>query len=322
MTRSPVDQWDRLAPEARALLEWELAQEGADGEIDIAERRRRSRVMARRFGGPAEAVAHVEELDAGGVPARLYRPAGDERAAFVWLHGGGWQFGDLDDNDTLSRALANRAGCAVLNVDYRLAPEHPYPAAIDDAWAAVRWACERFEQVAVGGDSAGGNLAAAVALRARDAGLPLAHQLLVYPAVDSHVDGPYIERFVAAYAQFGGVGGFGAEVRDDLRRLWGEYVQDRARRDEPYAAPLRAASLAGVAPATVMLVDHDILRGEGEAYAARLEREGAAVELIRYPNQIHGFFGLLALADGREAAERAADALRRAFANAPQPGSA
>jgi acetyl esterase len=304
----------RLSPEARELIAWDLAQESAHAEVDVMERRRRWRAFTHRFGGPAEPVAQVEALDAGGVPARLYRPAGGERAVLVWLHGGGWQIGDLDSHDPFARALANRTGCAVLNVDYRLAPEHPYPAAVDDAWAALRWACERFEQVAVGGDSAGGNLAAAVALRARDAGLALAHQLLVYPAVDPRLEGPFVEQFVVRYAQLGDWQDFGAESRDGVLRVWDEYLVDRARRDEPDAAPLRAASLAGVAPATLLLAEHDILLGECQAYAARLEREGVAVELIHYPEQLHGFFGMLALDDGRDAMEHVAAVLRRAFA--------
>jgi acetyl esterase len=188
-----------LTPEARALLD-SAAPDGGPPP-DLAATREQVRAQAREFGGEPEPIAAVEEVTAGGVPARLYLPRADrpDRNVLVWLHGGGWTTGDLESYDNLARSLARHADCAVLSVEYRLAPEHPYPAAIDDAWAATRWAADRFEQVAVGGDSVGANLAAAVALRAREANLPLALQLLVYPLLDPGLDSPYVEAFLADY---------------------------------------------------------------------------------------------------------------------------
>jgi acetyl esterase len=233
----------------------------------------------------------------------------------VWFHGGGWILGDIDCFDPLARALANRSRCAVLAVDYRLAPEHRYPAAVEDAWAATSWALSRFARAAVGGDSAGGNLAAAVARRARDSGVAIAIQLLVYPVLDYAISSPYYERFRQRYAGFAGQERFGAETQDGIRHIWDLYVPEAARRLEPDAAPLRAATLTGLAPAYVIMAEHDILRGEGEDYVRGLREAGVAVESDCYSGQIHGFFHMLSVMDdAEEAVGRAAGALRRAFA--------
>jgi acetyl esterase/lipase len=173
--------------QVRAYLRSLAAQEPPD-ERDLAARRRALREQVVAGSGTPEEVALVEELEGGRVSARLYHPLGNERNALVWLHGGGWTMGDLDCSDAVARALANRAACAVLAVDYRLAPEHRYPVAVEDSWGAVQWAADRFDRVAVGGESAGGNLAAAVALRARDQGVGLAFQLLVCPVLDWRPD--------------------------------------------------------------------------------------------------------------------------------------
>jgi acetyl esterase len=263
--------------------------------------------------GLPEPVAVVEDLTVGGVPARLYRHGDDVRSVLVWLHGGGWMLGDLVCFDALYRALANRSQCAVLAVDYRLAPEHRYPAAIDDAWAATVWASQRFECVAVGGDSAGGNLAAAVALRARESGITLVLQLLVYPVLEYGVDTPSYEAFRKRYANFAGQEGFGASSRDGIRFIWDLYVPDPFRRQHQDAAPLRATSLAGLAPALIIEAEHDILRSEGEEYARRLKEDGGAVASHCYEGQIHGFFHMLGImTDALDAIDKAADVLRRA----------
>ena len=207
-----------------------------------------------------------------GVPARLYRPVGGERDVLVWFHGSAWMIGDLDFCDPVVRRLTNRARCAVLSVDYRLAPEHPFPAAIDDAWAATVWASERFRSVAVGGDSAGGNLAAAVALRARDHGIELALQVLVYPVLDNAaVESQSYADYRQRYRGFIGDPGFGDRHADGVRYIWEVYVPDPAQRLHPDASPMQAASLRGVAPALILTAEHDILRGEAEAYARRLD---------------------------------------------------
>ncbi len=281
---------------------------------DVTEMRRAARDRALAFGGEKEAVRSAVDLSVHGVAARLYRPAGHDRGVVVWLHGGGWMSGDLDSCDNVARALANRACCAVLSVAYRLAPEHHYPAALDDAWAATTWAAERFDRVAVGGDSSGGNLGAAVALRARESGLRLALQLLVYPVLDWHPDSPPYDVFRRRYDDFAGVLGFGADSQDSMRDIWEHYVPDPSRRSEPDASPLQAKTFDGVAPAVIISAEHDILRDEGDEYAERLRMAGVPVETHLYPGQIHGFFNHLGLMDDAlDAVERSAFALRSAF---------
>jgi acetyl esterase len=269
-------------------------------------------------GGEPERVEAVEEVDADGVPARLYRPERREDRVVVWLHGGAWMLGDLDSCDRIARALVNRSGAAVLTVDYRLAPEHRFPAAIDDAWAATAWGAEAFARVAVGGDSAGGNLAAAVALRARDRGLGLALQLLVYPVLDYAVESGCYHRFRQAYAEFDHAPGLGPTSFDDLDFMWHQYVPDDRLRLLPDAAPMRAASLAGVAPAVVITAEHDIVRPDGQHYARWLAAEGVPVEHYDYAGQLHGFFHMLGLtAAAHDALGKAGVALHRALTNAP-----
>jgi acetyl esterase len=312
-----------LSDEARAYLE-ARRPELPFWDRDIDELRREMREECLSGGGEPEPVASIEGVNAGDVPARQYWPKGAERDVFVWMHGGGWMLGDIDCSDRLSRAIANRAHCAVLSIAYRLAPEHTFPAAIDDAWTATAWASERFERVAVGGDSAGGNLAAAVALRCRDRGVALAHQLLVYPALQPDVDSDFFRAFRTRYRHFLGERDFGADSQEGIRRVWEVYIPDPLQRTHPDAAPMCAASVAGVAPATIITAEHDVLRGEGEAYAHRLRDEHVAVELINYDGQLHGFFYLLGVMEAaHDAVERASLALRRAFTVVdPSGGSA
>ena len=284
-------------------------------ERDIDEMRAAARTIAERVRGMPEIVATAESLEVGGVPIRLYRPSGGERAAVVWFHGGGWMVSDVDCDDHVARSLANAAGCAVVAVDYRLVPENRYPAPFDDAWVATQWAVEHFDRVAVGGESAGGNLAAAVALRARDESIDLVMQLLVYPMLDAAaVDGPFFIDYSTRYDTFMGGTGVGAALREAFRWTWQEYSPDPSRLFEPYASPLQAHSLRDVAPAYVITAEHDILRGEAEQYASRLTADGVSVEIVDYPGQVHGFFiatGLIQ--DARDAVERSAAALKGAF---------
>ncbi|MFD0689467.1 alpha/beta hydrolase [Actinomadura fibrosa] len=258
----------------------------------------------------------------GPVPVRLYRPAPPGEGplpALVYLHGGGWVLGGVDNVDAACRELAAGAGCAVLNVGYRLAPEHPFPAAVDDAWAVVASVARdpgRYGAlpgaVAVGGDSAGGNLAAAVALLARDRGLPLAHQLLVYPVTDTAKDTP-------SWRAYGS--GYGLDA-DTLARFMDLY-RGGADPSDPRLAPLRAPDLAGAAPATVITAEYDILRDEGEEYARRLAAAGVPVELRRYDGVVHSFFLLPEIFDaGAEAMELAVRRLRTAFGDRTREGSA
>jgi acetyl esterase len=264
----------------------------APGEPDLATLRREYDAAAPGLFGPAPELDSVSAYDADGVPVRVYRPAGGERAALVYLHGGGWVLGGLDSHGPLCRALAARSGQAVVAVDYRLAPEHRYPAAVQDAWTAFRWAHERFDLLAVGGDSAGGHLSATVARRARDAGLALALQALFYPATDHGCEWPSYRQYTTGPA----------------------FHPSRA--GEPDCSPLRADVLSGLAPALVLTAEHDPLRDEGEAYAHALQAAGVPVALHRYDGLIHGFLrmpGVIPRANQALAlvAASVADALRR-----------
>jgi acetyl esterase len=214
----------------------------------------------------------------------VYAPPSPQGPAFVFFHGGGWVCGSVETYDVISRALATALGAVVLSVEYRLAPEHRFPAALDDAWAATAAICAqpgRFgageHGVVVGGDSAGGALAAGVARRARDCGLVLAGQALIYPVLDRPADhGSY-----ATYAE-----GYGL-TRETMAFYWRTYVG--AGGDDPDAAPLRCRDLTGLAPAVVITAECDVLCDEGEAYVARLRTAGVPVAAGRCPGVVHGF---------------------------------
>ena len=249
--------------------------------------------MRRRQDGdpPGPAMASVSEtevpVDGGSILLRTLTPHGDTTATVLFYHGGGWVTGDIDGFDATGRRLADATGCEVVMVEYRLAPEHVYPTAVEDAWAALRHVHDARpgRRLAVAGDSAGGNLAAAVALRARDAGLPLAAQILVYPVVDADLTRP---SYVDAENQL---------LLDaaTMRWFWDQYAPDAATRRHPDAAPLHARDHAGLAPAVVVTAEHDVLRDEGEAYAAALVTAGVPVSFRRFPGQLHGFLGMALL---------------------------
>ena len=208
----------------------------------------------------------------------------------MWFHGGAFVMGDLAAYDDHCRVLANRSGCVVVGVDYRLAPEHPFPAAAEDAYAAIAWVASHAVELgidparlAVGGDSAGGNLAAVACLMARDRGGPaLAFQLLVYPMLDHAFEGPSRRAF--------GEGHLFTER--DMTWAWAQYVPDPDGRHHPYVSPSHAEDLADLPPALVVTAEHDPLRDEGEHYASLLADAGVDVELRRYPGLIHGFVSL------------------------------
>ena len=281
----------------------------------VAEARAASAAARAKPANP-EPVARVEDLSipgpAGGIPARLYSPRLDDPLpAIVYFHGGGWVLGDLDSHDPLCRALANRADAAVLSVDYRLAPEHKYPAAAEDAYAAALWLAEHGAdqgidptRIALAGDSAGGNLAAVASLIARDRGAPpLRAQVLIYPVTNCDFD-------VESY-RVNGDGSVGLS-EEGMRWFWRCYTRTPAQAAEPYASPLRADTLLNLPPALVITAEYDPLRDEGEAYAARLERSGVPTELIRYDGVIHGFVGqFAAFPEGRAAVGKVADFLGR-----------
>ncbi|WP_119730367.1 alpha/beta hydrolase [Thermomonospora amylolytica] len=289
---------------------------GDDPSIEDLRRARRRVPAAAHTPHPPPAEVRDLEVDGPGgpVPVRLYRPrprSAGPLPALVYLHGGGFVLGDIDDVDGLCRELSARVGCAVVNVGYRLAPEHPFPAAVEDAWAALADVAARPgrygadpARLAVAGESAGGNLAAVTAQRARDEGLALVHQLLVYPVTDTAMDTP-------SWAEHGS--GLGLDAA--MMAAYLDLYRCGADPADPRLAPLRAADLSGLAPATVITAEYDILRDEGEAYARRLAEAGVPVELRRYPGMIHSFFLLPEIfEDGARARALAAARLRAAFA--------
>jgi acetyl esterase len=232
--------------------------------------------------GPGRPIREVLDVDAGGVPARLYRD-GPGEGALVYAHGGGWVMGSLDTHDGMCRELAALTGWAVLSVDYRLAPESPYPAACDDLDGAIAWArAEVDPRIAVGGDSAGGLLAATAARRARDAGRPVTAQVLICPVVDPAMAYPDLDDY--------------GLHRDEMRFFWDAFAPPGVDRTIADLDPLRAP-LHGLPPALVITAELDVLRDEGERYAAALGEAGVPAVSTRYQGMVHNFPRKLALFD-------------------------
>jgi acetyl esterase len=268
-----------------------------------------------------EPIGEVQEFEIPGpdspLPVRVYAPEGSEGPlpVFVTFHGGGWVIGNLDTHDPVCRAVANEAECLVLSVEYRLAPEHPFPTAVEDAYAATEWAAEFApdlggdpNRIAVGGDSSGGNLTAAVTLLTRDRDGPdLCHQSLIYPAVSS----PRLHEF-DSYEE--NAEGYLLE-RESAEWFYERYIQRATDARNEYAAPLLARDLSGVPSATVITAGFDPLRDEGFAYADRLDEAGVPVEHENFEGMIHGFVNLVDMVDqSREAIGVVADGLRDSFA--------
>jgi acetyl esterase len=281
---SPIDPSleGYMASVAAGVPPWEvpLADLRARHEADVSE----------LWGRPPEPLAHVQDATVAGpggpLSVRVYRPASESPLpALVWYHGGGWVIGSIASHDRLARALAAAVPCCLVSVDYRRAPENPFPAAADDAWAALLWTVDSAdelaidrERIAVGGDSAGGNLAAVTARRARDRDVRLALQVLTYPVTDSDFES-------RSYSQYGE----GLNLtRDEMRWFWDTYLAG-GDPTHPDAAPMRVDDLAGVAPALVQIAEFDVLRSEGEAYAGRLTAAGVPTRLTRYAGMVHGF---------------------------------
>jgi len=267
--------------------------------------------------GSVEPVGQVSELTipgpAGGMAARVYRPGQEgPLPVLMYFFGGGWSLGTLDTSDAVCRMITNAARCVTVALSYRLAPEHKFPAAVDDCYAGTAWVAGQAgrlgadaARLAVGGDSSGGNLAAAVAIAARDRGGPdLVHQLLVYPNTDYRADTPSMR-----------------EMTDPLffnpnsvAWYWGMYLAGDEDGTNPLASPLRAGDLSGLPPATVITAEYDPLRDEGERYADRLAQAGVPTELLRYDGMPHGFFTMVGTLDvARVAVAAAADRLAKAF---------
>ncbi|MFQ5554096.1 MAG: alpha/beta hydrolase [Acidimicrobiia bacterium] len=296
-----------LHPEAAAVVA-DLERDGVMIPSDMTPAVMRELVASRPEPTP-EPVAAIDEFTVpgpgGDVPVRRYQPLGksSDVPTVVFFHGGGWVFGNLDTHDARCRRLANRGRCIVVAVDYRLAPEHPFPAAFEDAWAVTRWAGDRAAAAGatfgVTGDSAGGNLAAAVAIAARDEGLPLALQVLVYPAVDARPERypSYIENAAGPLLTTAMTGWF-------LDRYAGS-----ADRGDWRLAPIRHDDLSGVAQSVIITAELDPLRDEGEAYGARLEAAGVPTTVTRYEGMFHAFLGF---PERIEAAEQAHDEVAQA----------
>jgi acetyl esterase len=312
--RNPVP----LDPQIQALRERHARGGGAPlYTLSVDEARAADLAAIRASAGSPRPLYEVTDRrlpgPGGDLPVRLYRPSGERpMPALLYYFGGGWTLGSIDTADAVCRTLAEETGCLVVTVGYRLAPEHPFPAAVQDSYAALRWVAARAGELgadparlAVGGDSAGGNLAAAVTLLARDDGdIRLAGQLLVYPNTDQLADDdsmranadPWLfnHHSVAWYAR--------------------HYLAAPQDASNPLASPLRADDLSGLPPALVITAEYDPLRDQGEAYARRLAEAGVPVELSRYPGMAHGFFTMAGAVDAARSANlQAALHLRRCF---------
>ena len=302
-----------LHPEVQALLRQFEALGDPPLESSTPEAVRALR--ASRIRPPTVTLAEIRDVDAAGVSARLYRPSTDATLGLlVFFHGGGWVLGDIETHDHVARALAAGSGCAVLSVDYRLAPEHPFPAGLDDAFAVCAWAHENArslgcdpDRLAIGGDSAGANLAAVVTQSGR---VPFRFQLLVYPVTDARGG-------TASYEEL--ADGFWL-TRAGMRWFLEHYLSGgEGSSSDPRVSPLLADddALAASPPTLVITAELDPLRDEGEAYAERLRAVGVAAEATRYDGMIHGFFSFGdLLADGRRAVTQAAEAVAAAVGSA------
>jgi acetyl esterase len=279
--------------EARAYLDWmqslglpTLAEQGAE------EARRLNRLRVPLLAGELEPIARIEDVRVpgprGSIAGRIYAPSqGQALPTLLYLHGGGWVVGDIESHDSVCRGLALRAGCMVVSLDYSLAPEHRFPAAVEDAWAGLVWLHDNAatigadpDRLAVGGDSSGGNLAAVLALWARDRGGPrVAAQVLIYPVTDFDLDTPSYRAAATGYGL----------TRDSMRWYWEQYLADPRDGASPDASPLRAGNFNNLPPALVITCELDPLASEGSAYAAALNAAGVPVEHIHEPDMIHGY---------------------------------
>lgn len=285
--------------EATTALLAQLAESGRPPmhEMEPDEARELTASLKEMYGpGPEMARAETRSLDLPGrsVPVQILVPDEAPRGVVVYYHGGGWVIGRIDEFETLGRQLAAKTGCAVVLVDYRLAPEHRYPAAHEDAWDSLVWVDRQLTEIAgsrvpliVAGDSAGANLAAAVAQKARSAGPALAQQVLVYPVTDCDFDN---SSYVDPENQL-------MLSRDTMIWFWNHYA-DADQREDAGVCPARADDLTGLPPAVVLTAEHDVLREEGESYAKALQAAGVPVSLRRFPGQMHGFFTMVNLLPG------------------------
>jgi acetyl esterase len=296
-----------LHPQAVRLLE--LFRDSRTGA------RRSGLEVVREIVGEGPVMAEVRDVrlpgPGGELGGRIYRPEGPIVGTIVYFHPGGWVSGALDDFDVPCRLLALESGCQVLSVDYRLAPQHPFPAAADDAFESLCWASEHLaggDPLVVAGDSAGGNLAAVSALRARDAGGPrIALQVLVYPILDHDFETASYREHATAYLL----------GRENMISFWDRYVPEQEARDRPDASPLRAPDLTDLPPAYIAIAEYDVLRDEARRYAERLATADVRVSVAYYGDMPHGFFTMV---NALDRANEAAGAVGRAVATALEEG--
>jgi acetyl esterase len=291
-----------LDPQIQAVLD-EQAAAGikAPGTVTPEELRAQFvKQSTEQWGDKLDEMHSVEDADADGVPIRIYRPVETDEPsmALVYFHGGGWVVGSIDTHDGMTRAIARRAGIVVVSVDYRLAPEHPFPAALEDAWTATQWVSNHAEElkldvdrIGVGGDSSGGNLAAVVARRARDHAVPIALQLLLYPAISYAFDTPSYSYFSEGYGL----------TRDGMRWYWDQYLGG-ADGTNPDVSPSQAADLRRLPRAVVVTAEADVLRDEAESYAQRMFLSTVETEGYRYDGMVHGFLRMAGKVERSDAA--------------------
>jgi acetyl esterase len=307
-----------LDPQVKAILE-QTANLPAFETLSVAEARKQT--IERSAAGKlptlpvGSVVNQVIPGPAGDLPVRIYTPNG--RGPFplmVFFHGSGFVVCNLDTHDGTCRNLCNAAGCVVVSVDYRLAPENKFPAGPDDCYAATKWAAEHARELnadashlVIAGDSAGGNLVAVTALMIRDkGGSALCGQLMIYPVTDYYQPGhpSYVEN----------AEGYGLSAAG-MRWFWGHYLSNESEAENPYVSPLRASNLRGLPPALIITAEYDVLRDEGERYAKRLSEAGVPTKVSRYDGMHHGFFQMYGLVDkAKQALEASAAWLKERFA--------
>jgi len=314
----------RLDPQASALIERSARSAApALSSVGVGEARRLYRESRLALAPPPVAVQEARDFSMTGrgfaIGARYYRPLGTKREealpAMVYFHGGGWTCGDLDTHDSVCRGIAAHGFCAVVAVDYRMGPEHRFPAAVEDALTSLRWVAAHAgslgvdpARLVVAGESAGGNLAAVAALALRDSALRLAMQVLVYPVTDQAADTDSLRRYAQGYLL----------TRDLLRWYQGNYLRDERDRVDWRASPLRAEDHSGLPPAYIITAGFDPLRDEGNAYAESLVRAGVDVTYECFEGQIHGFLPMAgAIAAAHHAHYRIGQMLRMRFGTLP-----
>ena len=303
-----------LDPQIEAVLK-EQEAEGVPPvqELSPGELRANYAKRCKEQWGALDEVHEVEDMDVDGVPIRIYRPVETDEPsmALIYFHGGGWVTGSIETHDGPARAIAKRAGIVVVSVDYRLAPENPFPAALDDAWAATTWVTSHAEElkldpdrIGVGGDSAGGTLAAVVARRGRDHAVPIALQLLLYPVTNASADTPSYSLYSAGYGL----------TRDGMEWYWKQYLGG-ADGTNPDASPAQLTDLRRLPRAIVVTAEADILRDEAETYAQRMFLATVETEGYRYDGMIHGFMRMAGKVDRANAAyDELAESIRSMLA--------